>query len=62
VDFLDPASFSFSVPAGTPFSFDGFLEAPPAVTASVPEPSSFLVLGTGLLSLRIMRRRIADSS
>jgi len=59
VDFLDPASFSFSVPAGTPFSFDGFLEAPTAVISSVPEPSSFLVLGFGLLSLLVVRRHIA---
>ena len=57
VDFLDPASFTFSVPAGTPFTFDGFLEAPPAVVAPVPEPSSLLVLGGGLLCLRIARWR-----
>jgi hypothetical protein len=58
VDFLDPAGFSFSVPAGTPFSFDGFLEASPTVSSSVPEPSSFLVLAMALSILRIVRRRI----
>jgi hypothetical protein len=57
VDFLDPASFSFSVPAGTPFTFDGFLEAPPAVTSSVPEPGSLLLLATGVLLVLIPRGR-----
>lgn len=61
VDFLDPASFSFSVPAGTPFSFDGFLETPPAVTSSVPEPGSLLLLAVGASLVLIPRRRRAHA-
>lgn len=39
VDFLDPATVSFAVPAGIQFISDSFLEAPP-----VPEPSTYCSL------------------
>lgn len=68
VDFLDPASFSFSVPTGTPFTFDGFLEASAGGTGeggggsgggtnSVPEPGTLTLLGSALAALALCRRR-----
>ena len=62
VDFLDPASFSFSVPTGTPFTFDGFLEAPTGSTGgggtnSVPEPGTLALFGSALAALALYPRR-----
>jgi hypothetical protein len=57
VDFLDPASVTFTVPAGTIFTSDGFLQAPPGVTTSAPEPASWLILAAGLCVMRLMRNR-----
>jgi hypothetical protein len=48
-DFLDPGVFSFSVPTGTQFTFDGFLEATPPVTTEIAEPSGLALLVAGLL-------------
>ena len=59
VDFLDPGTFTFSVPAGTEFTSDGFLEAAPALPSAVPEPAPFLVVAVGLLGLGLTGRRRA---
>lgn len=46
-DFLDPASFSFSFPAGVDFSSDGFL----AAATAVPEPATWGLFLTGLFGI-----------
>jgi hypothetical protein len=46
-DFLHTGSVSFSVPPGTMFTSEGFLQATPAVS----EPSTLLLLGAGLAML-----------
>ncbi|HTP29307.1 MAG TPA: PEP-CTERM sorting domain-containing protein [Anaeromyxobacteraceae bacterium] len=47
-DFLDPASVSFTVPAGTQFTSDGFL--------GTPEPTTLLLLGGGVAALAVYGR------
>ena len=52
VDFLDPATVSFSVPAGTQFTSDGFL--------GTPEPTTLLLLSGGIAGLVLFGRSKRD--
>ncbi len=56
VDFYDPATVSFSVPAGTRYRSEGFLEANPN---AIPEPSTWamMLLGFAGLGFAGYRRR-----
>jgi hypothetical protein len=56
VDFLDPATVTFSVPAGTKYTSEGFLDAS---QTAVPETSTWsaMILGFAALSLVGYRRQ-----
>jgi hypothetical protein len=58
VDFYDPATVSFSVPAGTRYRSEGFLEANPS---AIPEASTWasILLGFTALGLAGYRRQKA---
>lgn len=56
-DFLHTGSVLFSVPPGTKFTSEGFLQATP-----VPEPSTLLLLVAGLAGTIVRRRRSVEVS
>lgn len=51
VDFLDPATVTFSVPAGTRFTSEGFLQANPR---GIPEPSTWVATVLGFTALGLL--------
>jgi hypothetical protein len=51
VDFLDPATVTFSVPAGTRFTSEGFLQASPR---GIPEPSTWVAIVLGFTALGLL--------